>query len=222
MDTPTFGAHWRARLNEIRALREERGATDPILIIAGIAITLILLVGGSFAVAGFMNNAKDMNAKSDIDRIAVAMDTKRAMDALDHHAPGGIHFATGDKMYDFAIAAFGYVPSTPDPDAPNIGLTISQGAEAIVLAIPNGKLIESGPDKGGNDADWGAFVRSDTGNWFFRTASMNKVWDFGQLSGDGTPVTPPTGFMTSDLPENVKNQAVGLFNAFNSGFISFE
>ena len=36
----------KAKKAEIERLREERGATDPILIIAGIAITLILLVGG--------------------------------------------------------------------------------------------------------------------------------------------------------------------------------
>lgn len=62
----------KAKKAEIAALRDERGATDPILIIAGIAITLILLVGGSFAIAGFMNNARDLNAKGDLDRIATA------------------------------------------------------------------------------------------------------------------------------------------------------
>jgi hypothetical protein len=62
----------KARKAEIARLREERGATDPILIIAGIAITLILLVGGSFAISGFIANANDLNAKGDLDRVATA------------------------------------------------------------------------------------------------------------------------------------------------------
>ena len=62
----------KAKKAEIARLREERGATDPILIIAGIAITLILLVGGSFAISGFIGNAHNLNAKADLDRIATA------------------------------------------------------------------------------------------------------------------------------------------------------
>jgi hypothetical protein len=55
-----------------RRAEKERGATDPILIIAGIAITLILIVGGSFAVSGFIGNAKNLNAQGDLDRVATA------------------------------------------------------------------------------------------------------------------------------------------------------
>jgi hypothetical protein len=62
----------KARRAEIARLREERGATDPILIIAGIAITLILLVGGSFAISGFIANAHNLNAQGDLERIATA------------------------------------------------------------------------------------------------------------------------------------------------------
>ncbi len=62
----------KARKAEIARLREERGATDPILIIAGIAITLILLVGGSFAISGFIANANNLNAQGDLERIATA------------------------------------------------------------------------------------------------------------------------------------------------------
>ena len=65
-------ANLKARRAEIVRLREERGATDPILIIAGIAITLILLVGGSFAISGFIANAHDLNAQGDLERIATA------------------------------------------------------------------------------------------------------------------------------------------------------
>lgn len=53
----------KARKAEIARLRDERGATDPIL---------ILLFGGSFAVSGFIANAHNLNAKGDLYRIATA------------------------------------------------------------------------------------------------------------------------------------------------------
>ena len=53
-------------------IRNEAAATDPILIIAGIAVSLILLVGGSFAVQGIITNGKDLNAKGDLDKVSVA------------------------------------------------------------------------------------------------------------------------------------------------------
>lgn len=68
-----------------RFIKDDRGATDPVVIIAGIAITLILLVGGRFAVAGFMNNARDLNAKGDLDRVATAQTA--AMAASDAYQP---------------------------------------------------------------------------------------------------------------------------------------
>lgn len=55
---------------EVAALREERGATDPILIVAGTAITLILLVGGSFAIAGF--EAREPRDEDDSERVGEA------------------------------------------------------------------------------------------------------------------------------------------------------
>lgn len=53
MSTPTMLDRLKTAKAEVAALREQRGATDPILIVAGTAISLILLVGGSFAIAGF-------------------------------------------------------------------------------------------------------------------------------------------------------------------------
>ena len=218
MDTPIFGAHWRARLHEIRTLREERGATDPILIIAGIAITLILLVGGSFAVAGFMNNARNMNAKSDIERISIAMDHRVAMeDNLPLDAPGGFWYASGERIENVMDTAGIDVPTMAEPDSPSVDITISQGVEAFVLYIP---VAADNPDK----AVYGVFVRSETGEWYFRTQGSTKVWEFGTLNGDGSAVTPPAGFMDSDLLPNVKNQVSSLFtglNGTNGGILGF-
>ena len=55
-----------------RLLRSDRAATDPILVIAAIAVSLVLLVGGSFTVTNLIANAHTVNAKSDLDHIAVA------------------------------------------------------------------------------------------------------------------------------------------------------
>lgn len=215
MKTSTFGAHWRARLSELRALRSEHGATDPILIIAGIAITLILLVGGSFAVAGFMNNARNMNAKSDIERISIAMDHRVAMeDNLPLDAPGGFWYASGERIEDMMDTAGIAAPKMAEPDSPSVDIAISQGVEAFVLYIPVAA-------NNATEAVYGAFVRSETGEWYFRTQGSTKVWEFGTLSGDGSAVTPPAGFMESDLLPNVKNQVSGLFTGINSGALGF-
>ncbi|MGW8431677.1 hypothetical protein ACWGJ9_11340 [Curtobacterium citreum] len=55
-----------------RHFREDRAATDPILVIAAIAVSLVLLVGGGFAVSGLVGNAHDSNAKQDVGRVATA------------------------------------------------------------------------------------------------------------------------------------------------------
>jgi hypothetical protein len=57
--------------NKLAQLRDERGATDPILVIASIAITLALLLGGTFMITQVISNAKNLNAKSDLDKISV-------------------------------------------------------------------------------------------------------------------------------------------------------
>jgi len=64
----------------LNRLQHDRAATDPILIIAGIAITLILLVGGVFAVSGFVANAQDLNARGDLERISVAQASRAVED----------------------------------------------------------------------------------------------------------------------------------------------
>ncbi|MGW8431235.1 carbohydrate binding domain-containing protein [Curtobacterium citreum] len=56
----------------------DSGATDPILVIAAIAVSLILLVGGSFAVAGLLANSRDLNARQDLDRLATAQQASAA------------------------------------------------------------------------------------------------------------------------------------------------
>jgi hypothetical protein len=55
-----------------RFFRSDRAATDPILVVAAIAVSLVLLVGGGFAVSGLIANAQDSNARQDAGRLATA------------------------------------------------------------------------------------------------------------------------------------------------------
>lgn len=61
-------------------VRKDNGSVDPILIVAGIAITLLLLVGGLFAMSGFRANAQNTNTKADLERIAIAQSSRMALD----------------------------------------------------------------------------------------------------------------------------------------------
>ncbi len=112
----------KAKKAEIARLREERGATDPILIIAGIAITLILLVGGSFAISGFISNANNLNAKGDLDRIATAQ---------------AAYLAQNDSFGELRV---GPNVGTQNPQLSNggIGFTPTAGNSTIVRTSPSG------------------------------------------------------------------------------------
>lgn len=112
----------KVRKAEIAALRDDRGATDPILIIAGIAITLILLVGGSFAISGFMNNARDLNAKGDLDRIATAQ---------------AAYMAENDAYAPLEVGPSATTPVTTLMDS-SIGFVPTEGNDVIVLTSAAG------------------------------------------------------------------------------------
>lgn len=171
----------RARAVELRKLREERGATDPILIIAGIAVTLILLVGGTFAVSGFMANARDLNVQSDLDRVATSMEASQATGRFDGQ-PLSVLYASGPKIE----AVLGAAAKPQGNPGPSIDVVSSDGAEIYVTYIRK------------NNADpksktaWVAFGRSTTGSWFLRTELSNTTWDFGKVTGNA--VTKPAGF----------------------------
>ena len=127
-------------------LSRDSGATDPILIIAGIAITLILLVGGTFAVSGFINNAKDLNAKADLDRVATAQTA--AMAATDTYRPSaaGPRIMEGKLDASLATGGIGFVPSD--------GTT-------VVVAV--------------GETGWAALAESSSGASFLRTSESNAT-----------------------------------------------
>ena len=110
----------KAKKAEIARLREERGATDPILIIAGIAITLILLVGGSFAISGFIANANNLNAKGDLDRIATAqaayLSEKDTYAGEGRNAPGTtVPFTQATALSGLQGSSIGFTPTAGNP-----------------------------------------------------------------------------------------------------------
>ncbi|MGW8431813.1 hypothetical protein ACWGJ9_12020 [Curtobacterium citreum] len=55
-----------------RIWRPDRAATDPLLVIAAIAVSLVLLVGGTFTVRNLVGNAHRTNALADLDRLATS------------------------------------------------------------------------------------------------------------------------------------------------------
>lgn len=184
-------------------LAESNGATDPILIIAGIAITLILLVGGTFAVSGFMNNARNLNVQSDLDRIAVAMQASEAV-ADFKEAPTGVLYASGPRMNEILIDTGVYEEWVLPDGMPTIDVVASEGAEIYVTWLhQDASDTESA-------VTWVAFARSVTGDWFLRTGLSSTTWNFGQVQ-DGA-VTTPDGFteewetengFTLDVPANI-------------------
>ena len=99
----------KAKKAEVARLREERGATDPILIIAGIAITLILLVGGSFAISGFIANANNLNAKADLDRIATSQAAFLAEN--DKYAGVGTGYTLASSLSALQNSSLGFTPT---------------------------------------------------------------------------------------------------------------
>jgi hypothetical protein len=135
----------KAKKAEIARLREERGATDPILIIAGIAITLILLVGGSFAISGFIANANNLNAKGDLDRIATAQAAFLA--ERDSYAGEGV----GTYTQATALTAL---------SGSSIGFTPTAGNPIRLFASPSG---------------WVAMTKSASGTKYVRTSASTTI-----------------------------------------------
>jgi hypothetical protein len=133
-------------IRALRAAQHERGAGDPILIISGIAITLILLVGGTFAVAGFIANAQNLNAKADLDRVAVSQ--AAALTQNDTFLP----LAWGEKVLSdkknnaLSIEPIGFVPS--------------DGVNLVIRSSPAG---------------WAALIESASGAHYVRTSLSTET-----------------------------------------------
>ena len=100
-----------------RFFRLDRAATDPILVIAAIAVSLVLLVGGSFSVAAMLASAKNANAQKDLTLVATAQESLRA--------DGGPYVG-----YDSV--------SDPSLERASVGFTPSAGTYVTTAACPAG------------------------------------------------------------------------------------
>ncbi|MGW8431202.1 hypothetical protein ACWGJ9_08760 [Curtobacterium citreum] len=168
-----FGA--RAR----RLLRRDRGATDPILVIAAIAVSLVLLVGGSFAVAGMINNGKDMNAKSDLDKVATAEAAWSGNPKVTTVPNSYIPYLSGSTAtaLNYNLAATGGIVAGTALEKADVGFTPTDGGRVAVVT----DSAYTG---------WAAVSKSSTGAIFIRTSTSSK---FGQLGGSAGNYTLPAG-----------------------------
>jgi hypothetical protein len=159
--------------------RHDAGATDPILVIAAIAVSLVLLVGGTFAVSGMLSNAKDLNAKGDLDKIA----TSEAAVA----SGGGDGTAGGNAYLSWAVAADGTITGDTDSSGKYlhqaaVGFTPTTGVTEKVAV---------------NKTAWVAGVLSATGAKFYRSSQSSRIYQETIPTGAYDPsltvprLTPP-------------------------------
>lgn len=119
------------------SLRRDRGATDPLLIIAGIAISLILLVGGSFAVSAFVTSTQDRSARDDLARIATAQVAYHTENDRYASLAVGPDIADADKDTELIDGRVGYKNDTNA----NIVVTANKGGWTAVTASKSGKVF---------------------------------------------------------------------------------
>ncbi|MGW8431734.1 hypothetical protein ACWGJ9_11625 [Curtobacterium citreum] len=114
-------------------------------------MSLVLLVGGSFAVSGLLANAKDSNAKNDLALVAAAEAASQA--------DGGPYLA-------WSATAAGTVSGDKDLDGntldrTEVGFTTTPGVAINVNA---------------NGAGWVAAATSTTGTKFFRSSKQSTIY----------------------------------------------
>jgi hypothetical protein len=173
----------KARKAEIARLREERGATDPILIIAGIAITLILLVGGSFAISGFISNAHNLNAKGDLDRIATA----QAAYMVQNDGYGTMSYGpnVGTQDTELQDAAIGFTPS--------------EGTNTIVRSSGAGWVAVT------KSASGAVYARSSEGGDIFEISGFNGSSSYGAWAESRRNLLPNPNAAPGGLTYYVQN-----------------
>ncbi|WIB65629.1 hypothetical protein [Curtobacterium sp. MCBD17_040] len=149
--------------------RSDRAATDPILVIAAIAVSLVLLVGGSFAVAGMINNGKDLNAKGDLDKAATA---ESAYSADATSSVTYIPYLSGSASagLNYNLAATGGSTAGTALEKADVGFTPTAGDKLAVAT-----------DAGGTT--YAIFSKSQTGKVFYRLAGSSTIYQLTGSSG---------------------------------------
>jgi hypothetical protein len=182
-------------------LRRDRGATDPILVIAAIAVSLVLLVGGSFAVAGMINNGKDLNARSDLDKVATAEAAWSGNPKVTTVPNTYIPYLSGSAAtaLNYNLASTGGFVTGTALETADVGFTPTDGGRVAVIT----DSAYSG---------WVAVSKSSSGAIFIRTSTGNKV---GQLTGAaGAYALPSTVTLPSSLSMTFVNSSLTTATGF--------
>lgn len=119
---------WRRRVGE------ERGAADPILVVAGIAVSAILLIGGTFAIGGFITYSNNQAAQGDLDRLAQAESSFFAEN--DRYGSFALGPGIEDTNTELADSAQGYMSS----EGVNVKVRSSAGGWVAVAGSKSGEV----------------------------------------------------------------------------------
>ncbi|WIB65630.1 hypothetical protein [Curtobacterium sp. MCBD17_040] len=179
-----------------RFRRGERGATDPILVIAAIAVSLVLLVGGSFAVAGMINNGKDLNAKGDLDKAATAESAYAADSTTSVNYIPYLAGSTSTTL-NYNLASTGGTTNAVALQSADVGFTPTAGDKLAVTT-----------DAGGTQ--YVIFSKSQTGKVFFRSSASSTIGTLTGSSGSYAGISTAGTFITTDSAMNTILTAAGF------------
>lgn len=173
--------------------RTDNGATDPILVIAAIAVSLILLVSGSFAVAKLIDNGKDLNAKDDLHKVAVAETATRAVATQSGDGKPGTKW-TGTP--NASASTFGSRTNYAQYSGGNL-LPLPAGSAGVSQTRPFGTgggtySVVTGATDGPTDSGLTTYVRkawtkaqpATNGSGLELTNSVNAASNFPVTAGD--------------------------------------
>ena len=155
-------------------LRGDRGATDPMLAIGAVVLTLILVLGGTFLITNMVTSGRNLNATTDLDKIAVAESG---------------YFTANDTFA--AYGSFGrHAPREPLEDS-SIGFRPTYGASVVaIIDKPGGEAPARAQLR---FAEWAAASESAAnGNpVFIRTSESNRTVKYtanGVYDGSSTEI----------------------------------
>ncbi|WIE81293.1 hypothetical protein [Curtobacterium sp. MCSS17_016] len=151
-----------------RFFRSDRAATDPILVIAAIAVSLVLLVGGSFTVSALIANGKDHNARQDLATMVTSMRAGFLEQGISSYPGGGTYLRDGTTVYGFS--------PTAAKTATQLASSLSDTTTATATAMCG--------------TSWTVFVKSGTGSWFWQNSGSAKQ----QQVPSPWPVSAPSGY----------------------------
>ncbi len=175
---------WRLRA------REERGAADPILVVAGIAVSVILLIGGTFAIGGFIRYSADQSAQGDLDRLSQAQSSFYAEnERFGSFAMGPSVKTTNTELADAAqsymssenvsikvrASRSGWVAVASSKSSPGVYIRTSEAQKNILLPTSV------------TSPKYGTAVESDRN--YFRNSGAKNTTDLQAATVSGAAVT---------------------------------